>query len=48
MAKDPVCGMPVNEQSAAGTSEYQGRTYYFCSAACKSKFERTPEQYATK
>ena len=30
MAKDPVCGMDVNEQKASSTSEYKGKTYYFC------------------
>ena len=28
MAKDPVCGMAVNEKAAAGKSEYKGQTYY--------------------
>ncbi len=48
MAKDPVCGMQVNEQAASGKSEYHGKTYYFCSPACKASFDRNPEQYATK
>ena len=48
MTKDPVCGMQVNEQSAAGKSDYGGKTYYFCSPACKSRFDKTPETYATK
>lgn len=39
MARDPVCGMQVDEQQAAGTTEYQGKTYYFCSPACKQQFE---------
>ncbi|WP_367079317.1 YHS domain-containing protein, partial [Luteitalea sp.] len=30
--KDPVCGMTVEPAKAAATSEYQGQTYYFCSA----------------
>jgi len=46
MAKDPVCSMEVNEQQAAGKSEYQGRTYYFCSVADKQKFDQNPQQYA--
>lgn len=46
MAKDPVCGMQVNETTAAGKIDYKGRTYYFCSPACKAKFEKTPEKYA--
>ena len=45
MAKDPVCGMEVDEGSAAATSEYQGKTYYFCAASCKERFDRSPEQY---
>ncbi|HEY1267049.1 MAG TPA: YHS domain-containing protein, partial [Candidatus Binatia bacterium] len=30
MAKDPVCGMNVEESKAAATSSYKGQTYYFC------------------
>ena len=30
MAQDPVCGMDVQPEQAAGQSEYQGRTFYFC------------------
>jgi YHS domain-containing protein len=46
MAKDPVCGMEVEEKKAAGTAEYDGKTYYFCSSVCKAKFEKSPRQYA--
>jgi YHS domain-containing protein len=46
MQKDPVCGMQVDPQKAAGKSEYQGKTYYFCSAGCKKKFDANPSQYA--
>lgn len=45
MAIDPVCGMDVNEQQAAGRSDYQGRSYYFCSEACKERFDQNPQQY---
>lgn len=45
MAKDPVCGMTVDEKKAAATASYQGKTYYFCSAGCKVTFEKAPEQY---
>lgn len=45
MARDPVCGMEVNEKEAAATSEYQGQTYYFCAAGCKRAFDRNPQQY---
>lgn len=45
MTKDPVCGMAVDETRAAAKAEYRGRTYYFCSAACKARFEKAPDQY---
>jgi YHS domain-containing protein len=45
MEKDPVCGMDVDPQQAAGTSEYKGKTYYFCSTGCKRAFDKDPEQY---
>lgn len=45
MAKDPVCGMNVDEKSALSAA-YQGRTYAFCSAGCKAKFEKDPARYA--
>jgi YHS domain-containing protein len=45
MAKDPVCGMDVDEQSAAATAEYQGKIYYFCAPGCKKAFEKEPEKY---
>lgn len=45
MAKDPVCGMEVEEAKAAATSVYQGQTYYFCSTGCKAAFDRDPEKY---
>ncbi len=46
MAKDPVCGMTVDEKQAPAKSTYQGQTYYFCSTGCKAEFDRHPEQYA--
>ena len=45
MAIDPVCHMKVDEAKAAGKSEYQGKTYYFCSSVCKMKFDRNTAQY---
>lgn len=46
MAKDPVCGMNVDEKKAAGTAVHGGKTYYFCSAVCKATFEKAPAKYA--
>jgi YHS domain-containing protein len=47
MEKDVVCGMQVDPAKAAGSSEYNGRTYYFCSTECKSKFDADPARFAT-
>ena len=46
MEKDVVCGMQVDPAKAAGTSEYKGKAYYFCSKGCKAKFDANPTQYA--
>jgi YHS domain-containing protein len=47
MYKDPVCGMDVEPETAAGKSEYKGQTYYFCSLGCKASFDKNPEKYLT-
>ncbi len=44
--KDPVCGMDVDPKQAAGSEEYKGKTYHFCSTVCKDKFRAEPEKYA--
>src|SRR3990167_446081 len=46
MAIDPVCGMTVDEKSAAGTAVHAGKTWYFCSAHCQHGFEANPSKYA--
>lgn len=45
MAKDPVCGMEVEERTAPAKSEYKGKTYYFCAPGCKRAFDANPERY---
>jgi Cu+-exporting ATPase len=45
MEKDVVCGMRVDPAKAAGTSELNGKTYYFCSKGCKTKFDANPGEY---
>lgn len=45
VAKDPVCGMSVAPESAAGRHEHKGQTYYFCNQACLEKFRSGPERY---
>jgi len=46
MEKDVVCGMQVDPAKAAGTSQYNGKTYYFCSQSCKTEFDANPAQFA--
>jgi len=45
MATDPVCGMTVDEQTAADSIEYEGKRYYFCSIHCMHKFQAAPRNY---
>jgi len=42
---DPVCGMKVDPAHAAGQSEFEGATYYFCSPMCKQRFDAEPERF---
>ncbi len=42
---DPVCGMTVSKERAAGHHEYKGVTYYFCGKGCLERFKSDPEKY---
>ena len=44
-AKDPVCGMSVDPHTAEHRSRHAGKTWYFCSARCQSKFDESPDKY---
>jgi xanthine dehydrogenase accessory factor len=44
-AVDPVCGMTVAADASGRPYEYEGTTYYFCSAGCRSAFETDPSAY---
>jgi YHS domain-containing protein len=48
MVRDPVCHMLIEAEHAAATSEYEGKTYYFCALGCKTEFDRDPEKYAAR
>ena len=41
MAIDPICKMEVDEKTAKWTSQYKGKTYYFCGSGCKAEFDKT-------
>lgn len=45
MAKDPVCGMIVDEKRSGFEHDFQGKTYYFCSESCRSKFIMDPLKF---
>jgi P-type Cu+ transporter len=44
---DPVCGMEVKPETAAGSFSYQGRDFYFCSKGCLERFKANPRGYLT-
>jgi Cu+-exporting ATPase len=44
---DPVCGMTIRPDDAAGQVEYQGATYYFCSPGCLNRFRANPGAYVS-
>jgi Cu+-exporting ATPase len=39
---DPVCHTDIVAASAAGNSEYEGLTFYFCSTQCQEEFAADP------
>src|SRR5437899_8895985 len=43
MAKDPICGMFVEEGKHALQTTRYGTTYYFCSETCLAQFQ-APEK----
>jgi len=43
--KDPVCGMDIDPEGAAATSDYEGATYYFCAIGCKERFDAEPAKF---
>ena len=44
-AVDPVCDMTVDPHNVTHRADYQGHTYYFCSAGCRTKFISNPQKY---
>jgi Cu+-exporting ATPase len=44
-AIDPVCGMTVDSHATQHRAEHRGRTFYFCSAGCRTKFLAEPVKY---
>src|SRR6266581_7536678 len=42
---DPICGMNVEPERAAGSHVHNGQTYYFCSRHCLAEFKEDPERF---
>lgn len=47
LVTDPVCSMRLLRSDAAGTHEYRGHPYYFCSAGCRTRFADDPLRFVT-
>ena len=43
MIEDVVCAKPLPPGSEMWVSRNHGRTFYFCSLACRERFELEPE-----
>ena len=43
--RDYVCGTVLEEKTAKFKINFEGETYYFCSASCKKKFKRHPKKF---
>jgi len=47
VVRDPVCAMTVDPEAGKPSLTYEGHTYHFCSAGCRTKFEAAPQDYLT-
>ena len=45
---DPVCGMTIDPDRAAGHVDYLGDTYYFCGRGCVEKFRADPARFVNR
>lgn len=43
--RETVCGTALEPETVAASYEYQGKIYYFCTAGCKTDFEKDLEKY---
>src|SRR5271167_323635 len=43
--RDPVCGMTVDPQATAHRQDFEGHSYYFCCAGCRTRFAADPPKY---
>ncbi|HUF58170.1 MAG TPA: heavy metal translocating P-type ATPase [Actinomycetota bacterium] len=45
--RDPVCGMDIDPATSAGSEEFEGTRYFFCSTSCLETFRADPGRYAS-
>lgn len=45
LMRDVVCGMTVDEKSAKYKTEWEGKSFYFCSQGCMTQFKANPGKY---
>ncbi len=45
MAKDPVCGMEVDEKTSIAKSKVNETVFYFCCPNCKTRFDKDPSKF---
>ncbi|MBI4413215.1 MAG: YHS domain-containing protein [candidate division NC10 bacterium] len=48
MAKDPVCGMEVDEKKTPVSIKHKEKTYYFCSPGCQETFTKSPAKFTSE
>ncbi|MEP6576478.1 MAG: YHS domain-containing protein [Nitrososphaerota archaeon] len=48
MARDPVCGMEVDESTASAKSKVGENVFYFCCPHCKSRFDKDPSKFTAE
>lgn len=46
-ARDEVCGMEIEAESAPAQIRFRGKTDYFCSDRCRGMFEERPDRYVS-
>ncbi len=48
LVTDPVCGMSVDPKTATQHVDHMAAAYFFCSAGCRSTFEKDPARYTSQ
>lgn len=45
MARDPVCGMEVDERTSTAKSKISGKEVFFYCPNCKARFDKDPSKF---